>query len=220
MSLIIFIDGPPGSGKSSVASALDGALPSARLYLEMDPNHPLHPAKVGDVGADFSNLEFESIELLIESLLQKWETFLNGLGAFQDEIVILESYPFQSHLRVLWQLGATKAELANFQSRLKATFGSVDSLLVFLEFDRYEDVLPGIFSSRGADWVTFIEGFFESAPVGAELKSRGCASASDYLQTYASELKGWYDAWELSKLTLTAWGRPTADQVARIIGEL
>jgi hypothetical protein len=38
---ILFIDGLPGSGKSTAAEAVGGSISDSRVFLESAPNHPL-----------------------------------------------------------------------------------------------------------------------------------------------------------------------------------
>jgi hypothetical protein len=42
---VLFIDGLPGSGKSTAAKAVGGALPGSRVFAETDLNHPLLVAR-------------------------------------------------------------------------------------------------------------------------------------------------------------------------------
>jgi len=209
---LILLDGPPGSGKTSLAEALVEAIPSSVLLLEMDPHHPLHPVPVGDIGADFSDLAIESLSDLANLLIKRWSDFLES--ATPDITLILESYPFQSHCRVLWQFGATESEIQEFQRRVASLLASHESILVYLTFRQYAAVLPNIFEARGQEWVQFIQEFFEDAPVGQKLVAEGKATAGEMLLEYSKVLDAWFLDWPLTKIALEAWAsKPVAQAV-------
>ncbi len=104
---LIFVEGLPGSGKTTTASWLASRLPSERLmvnlFLEHQPEHPLnvgghrHPSGYTTGEAFF--LRYTSASFVQESL-QRWQAFVRG--ALQTEAIsVLDSYPFQNTVRVL-----------------------------------------------------------------------------------------------------------------------
>ena len=55
-SQVLFIDGLPGSGKSTAAAAIGGRLPHSRVFLETTPDHPLLPVMPDRMGAAFADI--------------------------------------------------------------------------------------------------------------------------------------------------------------------
>ena len=53
---ILFIDGLPGSGKSTAAEAVGGSVSDSRVFVETAPNHPLLVGTPDQMGAAFAHI--------------------------------------------------------------------------------------------------------------------------------------------------------------------
>jgi thymidylate kinase len=108
---LIFIEGVPGSGKSSTARQLAASLSRNRVasqcFSEVEPNHPLnvggehHPA-----GATLGTTLFEryTIRAYMAESLSRWRQFV-AKAREEQATSILDSYPYQNAARVLLQMG-------------------------------------------------------------------------------------------------------------------
>lgn len=212
MPNLILIDGPPGSGKSSLATALAEALPTYKVCLEMDTAHPLHPMRVGPNGADFSELNTWDIRKLGDLMLAKWDSFLAQPGTY-----ILESYPYQSHLRVLWQMDATEDLLHDWLSRLHSMLREHKPVLVMIGFRDFESEFHTVCERRGQEWTDYIMNFAQTTAYG---RSRGMRrdSSMDFFRAYQLEVARWAESWPFKKLEIQAWTSSPPEQVEAILG--
>ena len=103
---ILFVDGLPGSGKSTAAAEIGRRCPDSRVFREMHPNHPLLVG-VPDrgMGAAFGTIhEVHTADSFATMALEKLDAFLEEAGS--DVRYVFESHPLQSTVRVLFQLDA------------------------------------------------------------------------------------------------------------------
>ena len=93
---VLFIDGLPGSGKSTAAEAVGGRLPSSRVFLESAPNHPLLVAAPDQMGAAFADIhKMYSGDSFAAAALGRLKSFLESarrevLYVFLDGVVACE----------------------------------------------------------------------------------------------------------------------------------
>jgi energy-coupling factor transporter ATP-binding protein EcfA2 len=127
---VLFIDGLPGSGKSTAAKAVGGALPRSRVFAETDLNHPLLVAAPDQIGAAFAGIhEVHSAGSFAAAALERLESFLASAG--NDVLYVFESHPIQSTVRVLFQLDAPQATILQFWSDLQDRLASVQPRLIY-----------------------------------------------------------------------------------------
>lgn len=214
MTNLILIDGPPGVGKTTLGLALAKNLPSHRLLLEMDLQHPLHPVPVSDDFADFADAARMPLDELGGLLIEKWEAFHVELGATG---FILESYPYQSHLRVLWQMNAPDSYLSEWQDALFESIGPANPLLVTIDFTDDWNQLKQIYESRGPEWMGFLDQFVAETPKAKALGLSGRAGTMEFLKRYQGALKSWCANWPFSKIELEAWKLAPETQAAQIL---
>src|SRR5215469_4175239 len=100
---ILFIDGLPGSGKSTAAEAVGRSVSGSKVFIETDPQHPLLVGTPDQMGAAFAGIqEIYSADSFAAAALEKLASFLQG--AEHDALYVFESHPIQSTVRVLFQL--------------------------------------------------------------------------------------------------------------------
>src|ERR1700744_714162 len=97
---LLFIDGLPGSGKSTGANAVGNCLPDCRVFAETDAHHPLLVGSPDQMGAAFADIhEAHSAESFAAAALGKLDAFL--ASAESGVLYVFESHPIQSTVRVL-----------------------------------------------------------------------------------------------------------------------
>ena len=119
---MIFVDGLPGSGKSTTAEYVAGELEQrgipCRLLREREADHPLnvggdlHPSGRTTGARLFAAY---SVRSFVEESRARWSVFVaEAMGS--DRVNVLDSYPFQNSVRVLLQMDADPITLAAYQS--------------------------------------------------------------------------------------------------------
>src|SRR5262245_47045296 len=109
---LIFVDGLPGSGKSTTAKSLAAELEQRgipwRLFRERESDHPLnvggnlHPSGSATGNRLFAAYTVDSFQ---EESLARWQAFV-AEAARAEAVNVLDSYPFQNSVRVLLQMDA------------------------------------------------------------------------------------------------------------------
>ena len=126
---IVFIDGLPGSGKSTAAEAVGGYLSNCRVFAETAPNHPLLVAAPDRMGAAFADIhEIHSADSFAAAALGRLQSFLESAGC--DVLYVFESHPIQSTVRVLFQLDAPQTTILQFWSDLQDRLAFVQPRLI------------------------------------------------------------------------------------------
>ena len=192
---LIFVEGLPGSGKTTTASWLASRLPSERLMVNLFLEHQLeHPLNVGGnlhpsgytTGEAFF-LRYTSASFVQESL-QRWQAFVRA--ALQAEAIsVLDSYPFQNTVRVLLQLNATPECMREYAGQVEALVMPLQPVLIYFN---HRDLiqafhnLSNISAQRGKAWTDYVVELITHCPyaMARHLEGFGGALAviSDYKQ--------------------------------------
>lgn len=167
MRRIVFVEGLPGAGKSSLTRALGQRIPGSTTYFETEGTNPFHVAALDDMGASFS--EINSVppgEIATRSLL-RWIDFAR---AASEGLHIVESYPLQSGARLLLQVDATEAEIHAYLAALFEAVAAMRPIVVLLDVGDMAMHLETIAELRGPEWTHFVHEFTEQTP---RAQSRG-----------------------------------------------
>src|SRR5262245_57085201 len=200
---IVFIDGLPGSGKSTAAVAIGRQLPGSRVFLESDPVHPLLVGVPDARGAAFADIhEFHSAGSFATAALETLEGFLTSAEGRTS--YVFESHPIQSTVRVLLQLDAPETTILEFWSELQDILASGEPQLVYFEESEPRQALTDIIRTRGPAWESYVVDAFNRYPW---MKARGLAGIGGILEMiaqYSALMDRLVGSWRFPLLRLAA----------------
>ncbi len=190
---LIFVEGLPGSGKSTAASWLAKRLQStgreASLFLEHQPGHPLnvggdnHPA--GDTPGDVFFQSYTPASFIQESL-ERWQQFI-GATIEGETIHVLDSYPYQNSVRVLLQLNADLERLKAYSAQVEALVAHLQPVLVYFSHQgsEYETQrFTQISEQRGKEWTEYVIDLVMRCPYAQARKLSGFEGILVFLREY------------------------------------
>jgi hypothetical protein len=200
---IIFIDGLPGSGKSTAAGEIGRRLRGSRIFLESQPDHPLLVGVPDQQGAAFADIhEVHSADSFAVAALQKLEGFLNT--AKQDVHHVFESHPMQSTVRVLVQLDAPEAAIVKFWSDLQDRLELARPRLLYFQEHEPRQALAEIFRKRGPTWENYVVEAFARYPWTKARHLSGLDAVFMAIEAYSGLMDRLVASWRFPRLTLAA----------------
>jgi hypothetical protein len=198
---ILFIDGLPGSGKSTAAAEIGRRWPDSRVFLEMHPNHPL-TVGVPPFGAIH---QLHTADSFAARALQKLDAFLEKAGS--DVRYVFESHPLQSSaVRVLHQLDAPEPAILKFWSDLQDRLVAAEPWLLYFRESDPGQAMEAIFRARGSAWQAYVVEALSQSPWMRERGLSGVAGVLEMVRHYAAFIDQLVDSWRFPMLALA--GRP------------
>ena len=190
---LIFVEGLPGSGKTTTASWLASRLQSERLLvnllLEHQPEHPLnvggtlHPS--GSTTGEAFFQRYTSASFVHESL-QRWHAFVRD--AVQTvALSVLDSYPFQNSVRVLLQLNATPDCIEEYARHVEALIMPLQPVLMYFthrDLSHAFHALSTISTQRGKAWTDYVVELVTHCPYAMARRLEGFSGALAVLRDY------------------------------------
>ena len=200
---ILFIDGLPGSGKSTAAEAVGGSISDSRVFVESAPNHPLLVSTPDQMGAAFADIhEIHSAGSFAAAALGLLESFLEGAG--HNLLYVFESHPIQSTVRVLFQLDAPQTTILQFWSDLQDRLAVVQPRLIYFQERNPLQALKEINRKRGPTWENYLlEALEQSLWMRARALS-GVKDADQMVIAYADLIDQLAELWRFPILKLPA----------------
>jgi hypothetical protein len=200
---LLFIDGLPGSGKSTAATAVGGHLSHSRVFAETDQNHPLLVAVPDRLGAAFADIHrIHSADSFAAAALGRLESFLESAGG--DVLYIFESHPIQSTVRVLFQLDAPQTTILQFWSELQDRLALVQPRLIYFRESNPLQALKQITRMRGPTWESYLIESFKQTPWMRARALSDAAGADRMFVAYADLIDRLADLWRFPMLKLPA----------------
>jgi hypothetical protein len=200
---ILFIDGLPGSGKSTAAAEIGRRHSQSRVFLESHPGHPLLVGAPDEVGAAFANIhQIHSVDSFAHAALEKLEVFLKTVEG--DVLYVFESHPVQSTVRVLLQLDAPEPTIIAFWSNLQNRLGPLVPGLVYFRESDPRRAIEEIFRARGPAWERYVVEAINQSPW---MNIRGLSGIGGVLEMfghYAACMDRLMGLWRFPILTLAA----------------
>lgn len=200
---ILFIDGLPGSGKSTAAGAVGGSVSDSRVFVETAPNHPLLVGTPDPMGAAFADIHVRhSVDSFAAAALGRLESFLESAG--HDVLYVFESHPIQSTVRLLFQLDAPQTTIMQFWSDLQNRLAVVQPRLIYFQERDPLQALKDINRKRGPTWESYLVEAVEQSPWMKARALSGNEGAHQMLVAYADLVNQLADLWRFPILKLPA----------------
>lgn len=156
---LIFIEGLPGSGKSSIASELHSRIVLRDIdcswYLEETKEHPVTPSVLR---ATASQANFHN------RCLQSWAEFVQS-GIMSNTVHILEGCAFQSTIRFMLEYGADRNQILKYVMEFEQKVYPLLPAMIYLYQENPRSFLEDIvFPKRGVAWVNKVSSYLASTP--------------------------------------------------------
>ena len=206
---IVFIEGLPGSGKTTAAITIGHRLPRSRVFLESQMEHPLLVGVPDERGAAFADIHhIYSADGFAAAALVRLEGFLANTEPGTP--YIFESHPIQSTVRVLLQLDAAEVTVLKFWSQLQDRLGSAEPQLVYLQENDPQRALTNIIRARGPAWERYVVDAFNRYPWMTARGLSGIGGMLEMIGQYAAMTDRLVALWRFPVLRLAA--RPASYQ--------
>lgn len=187
---ILFIDGLPGSGKSTAAAEIGRRCQDSRIFLESHPDHPLRVGAPDRLGAAFGDIhQVYNADSFAAASLQKLDAFLQTTES--DVRYVFESHPVQSTVRVLLQLDAPEPTILEFWSDLQDRLKRIDPWLLYFRESDAGQAMEHIFRQRGRTWERYVVEALSQSPWMKKRGLSGIAGAVAMVRRYAEVLDAW-----------------------------
>jgi hypothetical protein len=213
---LVFIDGLPGSGKSTTATEIGRRFLGSRVFLESQPGHPLLVGMPDERGAAFADIhEVHSVESFAAEALSKFEAFLRTAeGGVQ---YVFESHPIQSTVRVLGQLDASDARVMKFWSDLQDRLEFTKPRLVYFQESDPRHAIIDIIRERGPSWESYMVDAFNRFPWTKARSLSGVEAMLEAFGEYSALIDRLAASWRYPLLTLTARPRSYQERTNTLI---
>jgi len=205
---LIFVEGLPGSGKSTTAGHVVTRLRQvglvAQLIPEIQPDHPLnvggelHPA-----GRTTGEELFRryTVEAYVAESLQRWQAFVASAGAV-PVVNVLDSYPYQNAARVLLQLDSPTQTIQTYARDVEAMIRPLAPTLIYLQSGPGAEALAAASAARGPEWSAYVVALATNCPYALHRRLAGLEGAMAVLNAYDTLLHELLDSSGLPRLEL------------------
>ena len=200
---ILFIDGLPGSGKSTAAAEVGRRCPDSRIFLESQSDHPLLVGVPDRMGAAFGTIhQVHTPDSFATVALLKLDAFLEMAGS--NVRYVFESHPLQSTVRVLFQLDAPETVILKFWSDLQDRLAPVEPWLLYLRERDPGQAMEAIFRERGVAWQSYVVEALSQSPWMKKRDLAGVAGLLEMFRHYSALNDELVDSWRFPRLALAA----------------
>jgi hypothetical protein len=200
---ILFIDGLPGSGKSTAATAIGSSVSDSRVFAETAANHPLLVGTLDPKGAAFADIhQMHSADSFAAAALGRLDSFLEDAG--HNRLYVFESHPIQSTVRVLFQLNTPETRIWQFWSDLQDRLAVVQPRLIYFQERNPLEAFKEINRKRGPTWERYLLEAFEQSPWMRSRGLSGMEGADRLAVAYGELIEGLAELWRFPILRLPA----------------
>jgi thymidylate kinase len=205
---LIFVEGLPGSGKTTTTQWIVDTLcrfgRDARGALERDTTHPLHAFWTwGDGYRENEQVEepFEA-EKFTRRIIDRVKLLVQTLQG-QEQILVIEAYPFQAAVRNHLRMGASRGDIERCYQEFQSAVNSLASLLIYLDVENMEARFEQIVRERGVGFHDLLIGSVVKAPYGRSRSLSGWAGMIHFYREYDALVQEFLAEWRGSLLKLS-----------------
>jgi thymidylate kinase len=206
---LIFIEGLPGSGKSTTARNLAAWLVRAGVathcFLEVEPDHPLnfggelHPAGMTLGTALFARY---TVEAYVAESLQRWQRFV-ALARPEQVTSVVESYPYQNAVRVLLQMDASHERIKQYVAEVEEIVQPLAPVLIYLDPTDSSQAMQATSQQRGEAWTSYAIQLITDCPYARRRGLVGESGVMALVTAYEMLVRELLAMSRLPRLTLT-----------------
>jgi hypothetical protein len=172
---VVFVDGLPGSGKSTTAQRLYLSLHKsgydARWYFEELQPHPIHEPDTTGVWRS---------EVTIRAAWSRWEDLAASLAAPPRRITLFDGTLFQQTVGGGVLMDLDPRRIVEFVLRIDERLRDLGPALLYLYQDDPEVAISGTFAARGPEWAQYIQGLIADSPYGQRHRMEALDGVVDY----------------------------------------
>jgi hypothetical protein len=206
---VIFIEGLPGSGKSSTARYLAAQLVragvAARRYLEVEPDHPLNVAgELHPAGNTLGTALFERYtgEAYVAESLERWRRFV-AHATDEEATSVVESYPYQNAVRVLLQMDVSTDRTKQYVAEVEELVEPLTPVLIYLDRTDSRLAIEATSQQRGEAWTSYAIQLITDCPYAQRRGLVGESGAMAVVAAYETLVRELLASSRLPRLTLT-----------------
>ena len=144
------------------------------------------------------HLQFTPDQLINEAL-QRYRELKPG-----ESVMIFESFPIQSHIRLLFQMNASREHIDLLWLGLQEALAPWNPALVFLQSDDPAQAVLSAAELRGPEWTKYLVTALEKSPVATANRWTGLKGVTEIFKFYGELANGLVQSWPFPKLILPA----------------
>jgi len=183
-------------------------------WLETDPANPLHPFPADELGAAWPDIHLRTTPQEFSELsLHRWNEFALKQA---EPTQVVESFPFQSSIRVLMQMNGSRETIDKYWSRWQSTVAALNPVLIFLEEANPRELITKAFETRGPVWTDYFLQSVEQMPFASTRQLEGMEAAVGLLTHYNRLINELASAAPFPVLTCEARPSDYAERQARV----
>jgi hypothetical protein len=185
---LIFIDGIPGSGKTTTALWLAEQLRqsghAAVAHVEMDDPHPLHTFWTWGDGYREDDIVTEAFSAakFTERLNAKAAKLVKRIAS-NSEVSIIEAYPFQLPVRNHLKMGASMPEIEQFFTEFQSAVAPSNPLLIFIDRPNMRGTFEAAIRQRGPAFEHLLIHSITRSPYGRRHRLSGFEGTLAFYET-------------------------------------
>jgi len=212
---LIMIDGLPGAGKSTAAEQVARRIRErgehAESILETQIGHPLNAFPPDEIGVAWPEIHRYTTPDRFASLsLERWRTLV---GSMNDTILVFESFPFQSAIRVLLQMDSPRTLIDQYWNSWQDLVQGSNACIVYFHEPDPLELIRITCQSRGEIWTDYFCRSVEKMRYVEVRGGKGMEAVESLIGAYSALLE---QLVAVSRVPLVTFGARPASYDVRI----